>query len=150
MNKNEVRKAIKKCEKERDFYVAWQKRLIKERQGLEQSAVTALMLESAINGKIEFGIFINNPVGYRLRYIARDGNKDIIEVSDGNFKNVIIYSSNRDVTDVFEKVLRNCEVKEFLEQAKIVTDNIENIDKRLNELKQMLERMAAPRRRKLS
>ena len=63
------------------------------------------MLESAIDGKIEFGIFINNPVGYRLCYIARGGDKDIIEVSDGNFKNVTIYPSNRDVTDVFEKVL---------------------------------------------
>ena len=147
MNKNEVREAIKKCEKERDFYVAWQKRLIKERQGLEQSAVTALMLESAIDGKIEFGIFINNPVGYRLRYIAQGGDKDIIEASDGDFKNVTIYPSNRDVTDVFEKVLRSCKIKEFLEQAKIVVDNIENIGKRLNELKQMLERMVAPKRK---
>jgi len=147
MKKDEARKAVKEYQKERDFYVAWQKRLIKERLELEQSVVTALMLESAIDGKIEFGIFINNPVGYRLRYITRGGDKDVIEASDGDFKNVVIYPSNCDVTDVFEKVLRNCEVKEFLEQAKIVVDNIESIDKRLNELKQMLERMTAPKRK---
>lgn len=147
MNKNEVREAIKKCEKERDFYVAWQKRLIRERSELEQSVVTALMLESAIDGKIEFGIFINNPVGYRLRYIARGSDKDVVEASDGDFKNVVIYPSNCDVTDVFEKVLRSCKIKEFLEQAKIVVDNIENIGKRLNELKQMLERMVALKRK---
>ena len=147
MNKNEVRKAIKECEKEMDFYVGWQKRLIKERSELEQSVVTALMLESAIDGKIEFGIFINNLVGYRLRYIAaRGGDKDVIEASDGDFKNVVIYPSNCDVTDIFRKILRNCEVKKFLEKAKIVTDNTENIDKRLKELKQILERMAAPKK----
>ena len=82
-----------------------------------------------------------------MRYIAQGGDKDIIEASDGDFKNVTIYPSNRDVTDVFEKVLRSCKIKEFLEQAKIVVDNIENIGKRLNELKQMLERMVAPKRK---
>jgi len=121
--------------------------LIKERSELEQSVVTTLMLESAIDGKIEFGIFINNPVGYRLRYIARGGDKNIIEAPDGDFKNVLICPSNCDITDIFEKVLRNCEVKEFLEKSKIVVDNLENIDKRLNELKQMLERMVAPKRK---